>query len=120
MDLPLRLEGERLLPPRAREKLQQVAAPGDAHQTEYPAPKAPGVSIDADQRQAFVQLVQRLMHNRVRSLDACNFVLRHESQQYFLGVPFDTEVDQGARSERAFRAALRVAQKHVDFVRRRR
>src|ERR1700679_1317855 len=119
-DLPLRLEGERSSPPRAGEKLEQEAAPGDAHQSEYPAPKAPGVSVDADQRQAFVQLILRLMDNRVRGLDACNFFLRHESQQHFVGVPFDTEVAQGARSERPLRAAFRVPQKHCDFVRRRR
>src|ERR1700722_11633314 len=121
-DLALRLKGERLSPPRAGEKLEQEAAPGNAHQSEYPAPKAPGVGIDADQRQTLVQLIQRLMDNRVRGLDARDFLLRHEGQQHFVGVPFDTEVDQEARSERPLRAArnrcvcaapaMRVATRH--------
>ena len=71
--------------------LEQVAAAGDAHQAEYPVPKAPGVGVDACQRQALVHMRQGFVNDRTPGLDARDFVARQERQKYFIGAPFDAE-----------------------------
>src|SRR5271167_2860446 len=74
-----------------RQALQQVSAPWNSHQAEYPAPKPPRVGVEFHQRQTFVQMPQWFMHDHARGCHRCGSAARREAQLCSVRIPFDAQ-----------------------------
>src|SRR5208283_1832995 len=101
----------------ARQELQQVSAARNAHQAEYPAPKAPRFGVEFHQRQAFVQMPQRFVNDGAGCRHGCGAAAAGEGEQRSFCIPFNAKIRNRRAAEGARGAAVRAAQKHIEFMR---
>src|SRR5580692_8798192 len=97
----------------ARQKPEEVAAAGKADEAKYPAPEAPRLRIQAEQRQSLVETSLGLMHYRALSREGPAALGRSHGQQHRVGLPLDVDIAEAGRRKDIGRAGFHLPQKNV-------
>src|ERR1700722_18247035 len=97
-----------------RQSAEQITAAGDAHETKHPAPEAPRLRVEIDQRQGFVETSQGLMYDRAVRLDGSALLSRRHGQHHRLCAPLDVDITDEGRPKRVGGTEFRAPQKDVD------